>query len=58
MNFTLRQTCLTVTATAEHQQAFFQRSAARNIKGNADGARGIFGTAGRVWATALRPDPP
>ena len=23
-----------------------------------DGARDIFGTAGRVWATALRPEPP
>ena len=27
-------------------------------KGNADGAVGIFGNSGRVWATALRPDPP
>ena len=27
-------------------------------KGNADGAEGIFGLAGRVWALALRPDPP
>ena len=27
-------------------------------KGNADGAWGIFGTAERVWASALRPDPP
>ena len=27
-------------------------------KGNADGAVGIFGNFGRVWATALRPDPP
>ena len=26
-------------------------------KGNADGAEGIFGLAGRVWASALRPDP-
>ena len=30
----------------------------RSEKGNADGARGIFGTAGRVWAFAPRPDPP
>ena len=28
------------------------------FKENADGARGIFGTAGRVWATAPRQDPP
>ena len=28
------------------------------LKGNADGARGIFGNAGRVWVTALRLDPP
>ena len=27
-------------------------------KGNADGAVGIFGNSGRVWATALRPVPP
>ena len=27
----------------------------RPIKGNADGSEGIFGNAGRVWATALRP---
>ena len=27
-------------------------------KGNADGAVSIFGHAGCVWATALRPDPP
>ena len=27
-------------------------------QGNADGAVGIFENAGRVWATALRPDPP
>ena len=27
-------------------------------KGNADGAVGIFGNTGRVWATALRSDPP
>ena len=27
-------------------------------KGNVDGAEGIFGLAGRVWASALRPDPP
>ena len=27
-------------------------------KGNADGAVGIFGNAGRVWALALRSDPP
>ena len=27
-------------------------------KGNADGAEGIFDFAGRVWAPALRPDPP
>ena len=27
-------------------------------KGNANGAVGIFGNAGRVWATALRSDPP
>ena len=26
--------------------------------GNADGVEGIFGLAGRVWALALRPDPP
>ena len=26
--------------------------------GNVDGARGIFGAAERVWATALRTDPP
>ena len=26
-------------------------------KKNADGAEGIFGNAGRVWVTALRPDP-
>ena len=25
---------------------------------NADGAEGIFGIVGRVWASALRPDPP
>ena len=30
----------------------------RPKKGNADGAEGIFGLAGRVWASALRPDPP
>ena len=29
-----------------------------SFKENADGARGIFGTARRVWATALRLDPP
>ena len=28
------------------------------IKGNADGAEGIFSNAGRVWAAALRLDPP
>ena len=28
------------------------------IEGNVDGTEGIFGNAGRVWATALRPDPP
>ena len=28
------------------------------IKGNTDGAEGIFGNAGRVWATALQPGPP
>ena len=27
-------------------------------KGNADGTEGIFGHAWRVWAPALRPDPP
>ena len=27
-------------------------------KGDADGAEGIFGLAGRVWASALRPAPP
>ena len=27
-------------------------------KRNADGAEGIFGNAGRVWAAALRLDPP
>ena len=27
-------------------------------KGNADGAEGIFGLAGRVWASALRPGTP
>ena len=27
-------------------------------EGNADGAEGIFGHAGRVWAPALPPDPP
>ena len=27
-------------------------------KGNGDEAEGIFGLAGRVWASALRPDPP
>ena len=27
-------------------------------KGNADGAEGFFGNAGRVWASALRPYPP
>ena len=27
-------------------------------KGNADGAVGIFGNAGRLWAPALRSDPP
>ena len=27
-------------------------------KGNADGAEGIFGHVGRVWASALRPDTP
>ena len=30
----------------------------RPKKGNDDGAEGIFGFAGRVWASALRPDPP
>ena len=30
----------------------------RPKKGNADGAEGIFGLAGRVWASALRPGPP
>ena len=30
----------------------------RPKKGNADGAEGIFGLAGHVWASALRPDPP
>ncbi len=30
----------------------------RPKKENADGAEGIFGLAGRVWASALRPDPP
>ena len=30
----------------------------RPKKGNADGAEGIFGLAGCVWASALRPDPP
>ena len=30
----------------------------RPEKGNADGPRGISGTVGRVWASALRPDPP
>ena len=30
----------------------------RPKKGNADGAEGIFGLAGRVWASALRLDPP
>ena len=30
----------------------------RPNKGNTDGAVGIFGNAGRVWATALRQDPP
>ena len=28
------------------------------LQGNADGARGIFGDAGRIWATGLRSDPP
>ena len=28
------------------------------LKGNADGARGIFGTAGRMWASVLRLGPP
>ena len=27
-------------------------------KGNADGAVGIFGNTGRVWATTLRTNPP
>ena len=27
-------------------------------RGNADGAEGIFGLAGRVWVSALRPGPP
>ena len=27
-------------------------------KGNADGAEGIFDLAGRVWTSALRPNPP
>ena len=27
-------------------------------KGNANGAESIFGNAGHVWATDLRPDPP
>ena len=27
-------------------------------KGNADGVEGIFDLAGRVWVSALRPDPP
>ena len=30
----------------------------RPKKGNTDGAEGIFGLAGRVWASALRPGPP
>ena len=30
----------------------------RPKKGNADGAEGIFGLAGHVWASALRPGPP
>ena len=30
----------------------------RPKKRNADGAEGIFGLAGRVWASALRPGPP
>ena len=30
----------------------------RPKKRNADGAEGIFGLAGRVWPSALRPDPP
>ena len=30
----------------------------RPKKGNADGAEGIFGLTGRVWASTLRPGPP
>ena len=30
----------------------------RPKKGNADGAEGILGLAGRVWVSALRPGPP
>ena len=30
----------------------------RPKKGNADGAEGIFGLAGRVWVSAMRADPP
>ena len=36
----------------------FPRSQPSPNKGNADGAVGIFGNSGRVWATVLRPVPP
>ena len=37
---------------------FIARRLGRLEKGNADGVQGIFGTAWRVWAPALRQDPP
>ena len=37
---------------------FIAWSLRRTEKGNVGGARGVFGNDGRVWAAALRPDPP
>ena len=37
---------------------FIARHLRHPEKGNADGDRGIFETAGRVWASVLRSNPP